>query len=350
MINSVISWDPQKTCCNYQSSEEVLVQESSHKCPRARFTNTDKTWPVENQTSSPNLNSPRTHTFSFLLPLSLSSFPAAFAKVDELATVNGIILNISHAAAPRLVKENHRVMALLCTFIQYLSAGNSNAVYKHKLIKPHNALPGRSYRPPLQTPMQRLGPLCSPHAANPWWSQEMKARAGSPAFLTLSMHNLAGSSQQSFFSQFKGTGGGQLQSGGSSLIPSCFGIFPPLLSSQSSARGGIKNDDPSAERSFLCMHLGGGKSTVQWVEGWTAPVKTKVPRLPWVPPLHTKPTRMGGEASPPSPDPRGPARATGLLPVHQEPEEMLLPRAGNGAAEQILPAPPLNYLMSYRSR
>lgn len=46
------------------------------------------------------------------------------------------------------------------------------------------------------------------------------------------------------------------------------------------------------------MHLGGGKSTMQWVEGWTAPVKTKVPRLPWVPPLHTEPTRMGGEASP----------------------------------------------------
>lgn len=58
----------------------------------------------------------------------------------------------------------------------------------------------------------------------------------------------------------------------------------------------------------------------------------------------------GGRGIPPRPDPRGPARATGLLPVHQEPEETLLPRAGNGAAEQILPAPPLNYLMSYRSR
>lgn len=55
--------------------------------------------------------------YAFLLPFSLSSFPAAFAKVDELASVNGIFLNISHVAAPRLVKENHRVMALLCTFI-----------------------------------------------------------------------------------------------------------------------------------------------------------------------------------------------------------------------------------------
>lgn len=47
MITSVMSWDPQKTCCNYQSSEEVLVQESAHKCPRSRFTNTDKMWPVK---------------------------------------------------------------------------------------------------------------------------------------------------------------------------------------------------------------------------------------------------------------------------------------------------------------
>lgn len=137
--------------------------------------------------------------YSFLLPLSLSSFPAAFAKVDELATVNGIILNISHVAAPRLVKENRRVMALLCTFIQYLSAGNSNAVYKHKLIKPHNALPARSYHPPLPTTMQGLSLLCSPHAANPWWGQEMKAGTGPPAFLTPSTHNLAGSGQQTGF-------------------------------------------------------------------------------------------------------------------------------------------------------
>lgn len=57
------------------------------------------------------------------------------------------------------------------------------------------------------------------------------------------------------------------------MIPPCFGMFPPPLSSQSSALEGIKNDDPSVERSFLHVHLGDGKSTMQWVEGWTAPVK-----------------------------------------------------------------------------
>jgi len=180
MITSAMSWDPQKTRCNCQNLEQVLVQASSLKCPGARFTNTDKMWPVKNQTSSPNLDSPRTHMYSSLLPLLHSSFPTAFAKVDELATANGITLNISHVAAPRLVKENHRVMALLCTFIQYLSAGNSNAVYKHKSIKPHNVLPGRSCHPPLSATTKRFGLLCSPHAADPWWSQEMKAGTGSP--------------------------------------------------------------------------------------------------------------------------------------------------------------------------
>lgn len=95
----------------------------------------DKTRPVNEQASSPNRNSPGTHMGSFLLPPSLSSFPAAFAKVDELATVNGIILHISHVAAPRLVRENHCVMALLCTFRQYLSAGNANAIRKHQLME-----------------------------------------------------------------------------------------------------------------------------------------------------------------------------------------------------------------------
>lgn len=90
--------------------------------------------------------------------------------------------------------------------------------------------------------------------------------------------------------QFKGTGGGKLQNGG--VVPPCFDIFPSL-SSQSSALGGIKIDDPSVERNFLDVHLGGGKSTVKRVEGWTAPVKAQVPSLPWVPPLHTKPTGMG---------------------------------------------------------
>lgn len=142
--------------------------------------------------------------YSFLLPLSLPSFPTAFAKVDELATVNGIILNISHAAVPRLVKENHRIMALLCTFIQYLSAGNSSAVYKHGLIKPHNALPGRSYHQPLPTTMQRLVLLCSPCAADPWQNQEVKAGTGSPAFLSPFRHNLAASGQQSFFFPVQG--------------------------------------------------------------------------------------------------------------------------------------------------
>lgn len=118
VVTSVMSWDPQKPRCNYESSEELLAQETPHKRPESGFTNTDKMWPVKNQTSSPNLNSSKTHIHSILFPLSLSSFPAAFAKVDELATINGIILNISHVAAPRLVKENHCVMALLCTFIQ----------------------------------------------------------------------------------------------------------------------------------------------------------------------------------------------------------------------------------------
>lgn len=84
------------------------------------------------------------------------------------------------------------------------------------------------------------------------------------------------------------------------MIPPCFGIFLPPFSSQSSALGGMKNDDPSVERSFLHVHLGGGKSTVQRVEGWTAPVKAKVPGLPWVPLLHTKPTGMGEKHPPKS--------------------------------------------------
>lgn len=61
--------------------------------------------------------------YSFLLPPSLSSFPAAFAKGDELVTVNGIIPSVSRVAAPRLVKENPRVMALLGTFVQDLQLG-----------------------------------------------------------------------------------------------------------------------------------------------------------------------------------------------------------------------------------
>lgn len=149
--------------------------------------------------------------YSFLLPLSHSSFPAAFAKVDELATVNGIIQNISHAAAPRLVKENHRVMALLCTFIQYLSAGNSSAVYKHGLIKPHNALPGRSYHQPLPATMRRLVLLSSPHAADPRQGQEMKAGTGSPAVLSLLRHNLA---SKAFFSSSRLLAGGSYKSRG----------------------------------------------------------------------------------------------------------------------------------------
>lgn len=123
MITSVMSWDLQKTHCKYQSSEEALVQKSSFKCPGARFTKTDKTRPVKNQTPSSNLNSPRTHMYSFLLPASLSSLPAAFAKGDELVTVNGIIPSPSRVAAPRLVKENPRVMALLGTFVQDLQLG-----------------------------------------------------------------------------------------------------------------------------------------------------------------------------------------------------------------------------------
>lgn len=97
------------------------------------------------------------------------------------------------------------------------------------------------------------------------------------------------------------------------------------------------------------MHLDGGKSTVRWVEGWTAPVKAKLPGLPCFPPLHTKPTRMR-KSHPPRPDPRAPAQVARLLPFHQAPEEMLVACAGNGAAEKILPVPPLNYLMSYRGR
>lgn len=61
--------------------------------------------------------------YSFLLPPSPSSFPAAFAKGDELVTVNGIIPSVSRLAAPRLVKENPRVMALLGTFVQDLQLG-----------------------------------------------------------------------------------------------------------------------------------------------------------------------------------------------------------------------------------
>ena len=55
----------------------------------------------------------------------------------------------------------------------------------------------------------------------------------------------------------------------------------------------MKNGGPPVEKSFLHVHVGGGKSTVQRVEGWTAPVKAKVPGLPWVPPPHTEPAGMG---------------------------------------------------------
>jgi len=69
-----------------------------------------------------------------------------------------------------------------------------------------------------------------------------------------------------------------------------------IPSSQSSALGGMQNDDPSVERSFL----GGGKSTVQWVEGWPGLVKAKVPRLLWLPPLPTKPAGIGEKLPPKS--------------------------------------------------
>lgn len=78
--------------------------------------------------------------YSFLLPPSLSSFPAAFAKGDELVTVNGIIPSVSRVSALRLVKENPRVMALLGTFVQDLQLGAApDTIHKHKLLKPHSS-------------------------------------------------------------------------------------------------------------------------------------------------------------------------------------------------------------------
>lgn len=43
MITSVMNWDKQKTLCNYQSSEDLLVPEHSQKNCGVRFANKDKT-------------------------------------------------------------------------------------------------------------------------------------------------------------------------------------------------------------------------------------------------------------------------------------------------------------------
>lgn len=194
MITSVMSWDLQKPRSNYQSSEEALVQKSSFKCPGARFTKTDKTRPVKNQTPSSNLNSPRTHMYSFLLPPSPSSFPAAFAKGDELVTVNGIIPSVSRLAAPRLVKENPRVMALLGTFVQDLQLG-----------APTPSTSTNWLNPTVLCLVGAITPLCQPLCqdlvgfAGPVVEWEKKAGTGSSTFLTPCIHTLPGGDQWSFF-------------------------------------------------------------------------------------------------------------------------------------------------------
>lgn len=120
MISSVMSWDLQKTRCNYQSSEEALVQKSSFKCPGARFTKTDKTRPVKNQTPSSNLNSPRTHLYSFLLPLSLPPFPPSPLLLPKemswllLMASSRAFLVLQHCDLLRKIPVKWHYLALLC--------------------------------------------------------------------------------------------------------------------------------------------------------------------------------------------------------------------------------------------
>lgn len=112
-------------------------------------------------------------------------------------------------------------------------------------------------------------------------------------------------------------------------------------------RGGVTRSLPAFPSSLLPSRMRwDGMETIQRKqqgEGWTAPAHRQHLGSPCSPLSVQGP----GTSSPPGPDPGG---ASGLLPSHPAPEEALVPLAGNAAAEQTLPVPPLNYLMSYRSR
>lgn len=111
--------------------------------------------------------------------------------------------------------------------------------------------------------------------------------------------------------------------------------------------GGVTRSLPAFPSSLLPSRMRwDGMETIQRKqqgEGWTAPAHRQHLGSPCSPLSVQGP----GTSSPPGPDPGG---ASGLLPSHPAPEETPVPLAGNAAAEQTLPVPPLNYLMSYRSR
>lgn len=131
--------------------------------------------------------------------------------------------------------------------------------------------------------------------------------------------------------------------------------FHPLSTAPSTSRdfgvpaagGGVTRSLPAFPSSLLPSRMRwDGMETIQRKqqgESWTAPAHRQHLGSPCSPLSVQGP----GTSSPPGPDPGG---ASGLLPSHPAPEETPVPLAGNAAAEQTLPVPPLNYLMSYRSR